>query len=642
MIKVGGDIKWSKTYERCVVCGGTENRHKSHGYCVKCYPTHKQEIMPVDKCSKCGNDRKGYRDRKTGNFICLPCRASRIKTCYLCEQDKKIHTRIGNGVYVCESCSSKIKDGKCVHCSVKGKIIDRKGEEPICYACDVRPPAVCSVCHQKVRFYKRDEEGVIKCARCYSPSPKKCYLCGKFKTPHQKTSQGHVCEDCYQRPLRECFVCGEHKTGYKKTDDGKYLCRNCYYSTLLEDAIESVKGTFKAEWVEKLFLEYLEDKGRIQSSEIVWKAVERDKPLFDMLGADFPDLGDITVDAFWMKYHGIRRKRIGQLYAFLTDRGYIEMAAMASEDYQRHFRIQNVIDALPEGFRAAAQKYYDRFLTIRGKKLAAGWKETDHGTGSYDTMETIAWILKDLVNELTDAGIQSFAGVTIQNVDEYIADHYSYARIIKRFILWLHQEQQITWKYRGKWKEPKYSTPSPIHTEKYEYLIERLLDDSYPLKESLICLLALVYGIRPKILRKIKVSHLKEKEEKLYLRLPYYELFDLEMHDAIAEKIRRYLHDSFIPNPFDIDNPYLFYGYTYKEPMDEGSMCNIFHKHGVKAHQVLPTMINRLFMEKVRHPAVISKVTGIHKATAVRYYDSYNPAVLEEMNLNRELYGRIK
>ena len=57
---------------------------------------------------------------------------------------------------------------------------------------------------------------------------------------------------------------------------------------------------------------------------------------------------------------------------------------------------------------------------------------------------------------------------------------------------------------------------------------------------------------------------------------------------------------------------------------------------------MLSTVIHRLFLEKVRHPAVISKVTGIHKATAMRYYDSYNPSVLEEMQLNRELYGRIK
>lgn len=639
MIKVDNEMKWSRDYDKCIVCNSTEHRHKSKGYCVKCYPAHKHEIMPVYVCSKCSREMKGYMDRKSGDFICLSCRAAKIKPCYLCGQEKKPYTKIGNGVYVCEDCSKHIEESKCSHCGNKGKVIERKGESLICYACDVRPLAACDICHTVVKFYKTDENGAVMCQKCYTPAPKKCIICGRFKTPKQRTSKGHICEDCYQRPLRECSMCGEHKTGYKKTEDGKYLCRNCYYSMLLEQDIEDVKGKFTSDWVEKLFLEYLEDKRRIQSSEIVWKAVDRDKPLFDMLGRDFKDISEITADAFWKTYHHMTRKRTGQLYAFLVDRGYIEFPDMGSEDYQRHYRIMSYIESLPEGFKSLIHRYFQRFLSIREKKLSVGWKDSDRGTGSYATIESVITILKDFVSFLLESGINSFTEINIYHVDDYIAKHYTYARVVKRFLLWLHQEQQITWKYRGKWKEPKYSTPRPIHDEKYEYLIERLFDDSYPRKESLICLLALVYGIRPKILRKIKVYDIKDSGDKLRLKLPY---FEIELHDKIAEKIRNYIQETFLPNPFDIDNPYLFYGYTYKEPMDEGSIYNIFHKHGIKSHQILSTVIHRLFNEKVRHPAVISKVTGIHKATAVRYYEAYNPSVLEEMQLNRELYGKIK
>lgn len=595
--------------------------------------------MPVATCSRCNREAKGYTDRKTGNFICLPCRASRIKVCYLCRQEKKVHTRIGRGVYVCKDCTKHIKQDKCCHCGNKGKIIIRRDEPPVCHACETRPPAVCSICLNTVKFYNKGENGTVMCKRCYTPAPKTCIICDRIKIPHQKTSKGHICEDCYQRPLRECCVCGDHRTGYKKTEDGKYLCRNCYYSGLLEHAVRDVKGRFVSDWSENLFYEYIEDKRRIQAGEIVWRAVKRDKPLFDMLGRDFKSLSEITVESFWMKYHKLTRKRIGQIYAFLIDRGYLEFPKVESEYYQRHYRILSHIEALPDGFKALGQEYYETFLVVRKKKLAAGWKETDYGTGSYATMEVIIIILKEFIKHLSEYGIKTFSEANIEHVDNFIARHYTYARPIKRFLLWLYQEQQITWKYRGKWKEPKYSTPRPIHDDKYEYLVERFLDGSYPLKESLICLFALVYGIRPKVLRKIKIYDLKEKGDKLYIKLPY---FEVELHDKIVGKVREYIQESFIPNPFDIDNPYLFYGYTYKEPMDDGSMRNILNKHGIKSHQVVSTIIHRLFNEKVRHPAIISKVTGIHKATAVRYYEAYNPDVLEEMNLNRMLYGKIR
>lgn len=637
-MKQGSEIVWARNYARCVECGSTEFRHKSKGYCKKCYPTHKHEIMLEEICSKCGRKLKGYRDRKAGAFICLSCRSCRVKRCYLCGQEKVAHLRIGNGVYVCENCSKLVKDGKCTYCGNQRQVLLKNSDSAICYACDSRPASVCSICHTVVKFYKTDENGTVLCKKCYTPAPKKCILCEKIRTPHKKTSRGHVCEECYEKPMRQCAQCGVHRVGYKKIGD-KYLCRECYYTSLLKQAIKDIKGTFSAAWAERLFLEYLKDKNRVQSSEIVWRAVLRDKPLFDMLGCDFTDRTEITTDLFWKHYHGMNRKRIGQLYAFLVDRGYIARAELPSEDIQRHHRIFEQIELLPTGFQVVAHKYYDRGLKIRAKKLDAGWKDTDHGTGSYATYEKMISILADFVSDLQENRVNTFTEIAVHNVDDYIARHHSYARTIMRFMGWLYQEQYITWKYRGKWRDLNYSTPSPIHEEKYRYLIDKFLDEAYPVKESLICLLALVYGIRPKILRKLRIYDLKEVGNTITLRLPY---FDVILHDMIADKMRRYLQESFFPNPFDIDNSYLFYGYTYQEPMDDGSIRNIFHKHGIKANQVLPTVIHRLFTEKIRHPAIISKVTGVHKATAVRYYDAYNPSVLEEINLNRTLYGKIK
>lgn len=638
MIKVGNDMKWARQFDKCIICSSVDHKHKSKGYCVKCYPAHKHEIMPVSLCNKCDKEASGYRDRNTGKFICLSCRASKIKPCYLCRQEKKTYSKIGNGVYVCEDCSKHIGQGKCSLCGNKGDVINRRDEPQTCHACDTRMPAACSICHSVVKFYKKDEKGTVMCRKCYTPVPKSCIVCGRIKTPHQKTSKGHICEDCYQRPLRECSACGDHRQGYKKTEGGKYLCCDCYYSGLLADGVDDVKGKFTADWTEKLFIEYIEDKKRIQSNKVVFNAVKRDKPLFDMLGRDFTALSEISADSFWKEYYRLGRKRTGQLYAFLIDRGYIAFPDKESEIYRMHYRILSHIEAIPDSFKPQVQKYYERLLTIRGKKLSAGWKDTDYGTGSYSTMVSRMIILKEFVRYLSESGVKAFSEVNAYHIDDYIVSHYTYAATIRKFILWLYQEQQIAWKYRGKWKDLKYSTPRPIHDERYEYLVERFLDGSYPLKESLICLLSLVYGIRPKILRKIRIYDLNEKAGKLYLKLPY---FEIEVHSKLAEMITRYIQDSFFPNPFDTDNPYLFYGYTYKEPMDDGSMRNMLRKHGLKSHQILSTVIHRMFNEKVRHPVIISKVTGIHKATAVRYYESYNPSVLEELNLNRALYGNI-
>ena len=102
------------------------------------------------------------------------------------------------------------------------------------------------------------------------------------------------------------------------------------------------------------------------------------------------------------------------------------------------------------------------------------------------------------------------------------------------------------------------------------------------------------------------------------------------------------MNDTFIINPFDIDNPYLFYGYTYKEPMDECSMEHIFKQYGIKTSQIIPTVIKMLFDSGARHPAAWMEILGICRNTASKYYASYNPLVLEELNVNKKRYGRLK
>lgn len=634
---------WSRQYDSCIKCGTTERPHKGMGYCKKCYKLHKHDIMPVDVCVKCGRTAKGYRQKESGDFICHSCRASRVQRCHVCDRDRRIKLKLDHGVRLCEQCSKSVVQGKCIHCVQSGTVIAADSAKPICPACLVRPVAMCSVCQEAVKYYKHDPDGKILCKKCYRPKPKRCILCGALKEPHKRVYKGHyrgyICVDCYEKPMRTCSVCNEQKVGHQKTAEGKFICRDCYYSALLDHEITGVKGTFANVWVEGLFLEYLEEKRKVQNSETVYKAVKRDKVLFEKLGEHFSGADKITQEKFWRHFHHISRTRIGQIYAFLIEKDYLPHIDVPTDNFIRHERTVALVESLPKGFREAARAYHTRVLTVRQKKINAGWKPDEYGVGAYGTIELTMQFIGKFVRALDKAGIRSFNEITSDIVDAYIANNLNNGGFIIDLMHWLHREKYVLWKYKSDWKALKYAVARPISPDKYDNLVDQFMRGTYPLKTSVLCLFALVFGIRVKFLRGIRVRDLREDGGKLYLKLPYIEM---EIHKDIAVLVQKYLNETFILNPFDIDNPFLFSGYTYKEPMDDGSITKLFRKHGFQARQILPTAIRGLFDAKKRHPRVWMEVLGISRQTAAQYYESYNPMVLEEMNINERLYGRVK
>ena len=61
--------QWSRKYKKCVDCGTTEHRHKSLGYCIKCY-----RVAPSKETNKSGVDDfatssagKKYHCKECGN-----------------------------------------------------------------------------------------------------------------------------------------------------------------------------------------------------------------------------------------------------------------------------------------------------------------------------------------------------------------------------------------------------------------------------------------------------------------------------------------------------------------------------------------------------------------------------------------------
>ena len=637
------ETHWSRQYDSCISCGSTDRPHKGMGYCKKCYKIHKHDIMPVGVCAKCDRTGKGYRNKESGDFICYSCRASRVQRCTVCEKHRRIKMKLDHGVRVCEQCSKSVMQGKCVHCGQSGTVITSAGEKPVCPACFVRPVVMCSVCQQAVKYYKHDPDGKVLCKKCYRPKPQLCVLCGGHKYPHKRVYKGnyrgYICVDCYVKPLRECSVCGEQKVGHHKTAEGKFVCKDCYYSNLFDQGIADIRGTFSLPWVERLFLDYLEEKDKIQNSETVYKAVERDKPLFEKLGEHFSGPNKITHEEFWRHFHRIHRTRTGQMYAFLIEKGYLPHTDTPTDDFIMQQRTLALVESIPEGFREVARAYHNRLLTVRHKKINAGWKPHEYGVGTYGTIEVTLVLVGKFIRALDKAGLRSFSEITSDVVDGYIAKNLNNGGVIIELMHWLHREKYVLWKYKSNWKALKYGVAKPIHQDKYDHLVNQFMNGIYPLKESILFLFALIYGIRVNTIRGIRITDLREDGGKLFLKLPYVEL---ELHKEIATLVQKYLNETFIINPFDIDNPYLFYGYTYKEPMNHDSIMKLFRKHGIQARQIVPTAIRALFDSKVRHPRVWMELLGINRATAAKYYESFNPTALEEMNINKRLYGSVR
>jgi hypothetical protein len=599
--------------------------------------------MPVRRCTKCRKRKKGYRDRKSRKFICLSCRAARTKTCYLCEAETKPHEKIGRGVYVCEACSSSFMiTGACHLCHTKGRVILRPGEKPICSACDRRPAKACSNCSTVTKFYKTNAEGRLLCSRCYEPAKRTCIECGMRKVPHALTEKGYVCTTCYKRPERQCEMCGRIAPGYKKTRAGGFLCRKCHFFVLLNEKVKQIEGSFSHPWVEKPFFEYLQGKLQVQSREQVYKSAVRDREIFETLGEHFTGPGEMSASLFWEKYHRCGRKRMSNVYAFLVEKGYVKDPDSDCTTYLKHYRVLDLIASIPGKLGETVREYYDSHLKLRKKKIEAGWKVHDFGIGSFASYEHFASILRQFSFCAIEEGCKEVAEINPDLVNDFVAKHPRYAGVMKRFVRWLHENKKITWQSEAKYCVREYPVSRCLEESAHKALIERLLGDFHPLKEAVLLLLVLVYGITPKLLRMIRVADLQEKGEDLYLALPHFEFC---LDGRIAAKIRRYLDEAVFPNAFDLENPYLFAGVSYKEAMSFRSIWLILERHKVKARQIVATFVYQLYQSRSQsgsffHPKIIERVLGVSHQTAVRYYKSYNPRALDEMAMNKELYGK--
>ncbi|HAM49527.1 MAG TPA: hypothetical protein DCP92_02075 [Nitrospiraceae bacterium] len=400
-----------------------------------------------------------------------------------------------------------------------------------------------------------------------------------------------------------------------------------------------MKGTFDSPWLEQLFLEYIEEKDRRQNPETVYKSIARDKPLFEKLGQHFSGPGELNRAVFWRNFYELHRTRTGQLYAFLQEKSYLSRTGVRTDDLIRQQRTLKLLQSMPEDFREVATAYHGRLTAIRQKKLDANWEPDDYGIGTLETIDLTIRFIGKFIRSLSKRGLKGITEVTSDIVDEYIADNRNIGGCIVDFMHWLHREKYILFKYKSDWKAQKYSVSRPMNDDKYDLLVDGFLNGLHPLKESLICLFALVYGIRIDTMLKIKTRDFRQDGKRLFLKLPYVEL---EIHDVVAVMVQKYLNETSSVNPFDAENPYLFYGWAYNEPLQYDSVRNVFSKHRIQARQIIPTAVRNFFDNGVRSPRVWMKSLGISRRTAAKYYESYNPTVLEEMNLNKRLYGSIK
>jgi|SRR3989339_256111 len=126
--------KWSHYHDKCVMCGGTEEKHKASGFCRKCYTPKRVEVFNK------GGDPKAIRPGKK-------CGVEKIEKTEKAARKKSKWSRIGreslrasevfdNNDYVPES-----SVGNRYHCNnceaVFTSVLD-ENEAPVCEKCGSR------------------------------------------------------------------------------------------------------------------------------------------------------------------------------------------------------------------------------------------------------------------------------------------------------------------------------------------------------------------------------------------------------------------------------------------------------------------------------------------------------------------------
>lgn len=654
----GNTLVCSHCYEKeyrpqriCSNCGKLSKIHiivDDKYYCAKCYNLF---YRPKKNCSLCGNYDyivKIIND----NSVCQKCYRkyyAPTHICLICNEESASAKRIEND-YVCHKCYAKYFCIKrvCSECGVVSRtalLIDDKSICPSCYNKNHRPMSICAICGNFSHIARIDDKNPI-CNACYHTyyRPRRvCTICGFIGITRKQISGSNICQSCYYRlymPKKICSICHMERNAaitnnnisicyscYRKLEGtcrecgtitkyfyhNEQLCSSCWYKKKSLEIVEKTVVMIKDKNYINLLNEYLITLLKYRTSFSVYIIILNQINLFLSLDDLGIQISDLTFDTIENSINKLGITHDSTLINFLMSKGIISPLA-DSIKFQRH--LNELSEELSNNSFSGIFFEYSNFLYSIHKK----YKE--HGYVNKFTLKTCVNYCRNtsILIKYLERSIGNISEVNNTLINEFLSQNKQCLCGINQFIVWLNQNVRLFKKLKTI-KSSSIQTNSVLESD-YNTTLESLSLPSTSSKEKMICLLLLLYGIRPSEMTKLKLSDYQrlDYEGSLYMRNVW-----ITLHPFIANIVDEYLQlERNCKKALGDDNYWLIPGGIYNKPIDPASISYILKKHNITAKKGFSYAMKTYLLNANTQPAVVIQGLGIGINTVIQYYNSLN------------------
>jgi hypothetical protein len=559
-------------------------------------------------------------------------------TCYKREFRKAACTCCGRGfrhhastpISRCPSCING--ERRCLRC---GKPVPQAGlvlaEGVVCPSC-VRyfhEPQHCSACGaESVHLARAFKLGFTEpvCPRCRRKEHKTCPTCGKNRELAGTNAKGQsVCRKCLESAGRPflCPVCGRQK----KPHSGQ-RCEDCYWKATLATRL-AASPPFSQEWVQRASDGYCRDLAVRIGAKRVYLRLERYLAFFKVLDTEFRREDDVSLDGLMAVFDrdGLRRGALPFGYiikiGLLPDvtSGDLEVAADRYRQEQivtrnaGTWRERPLADFLSHQLKLS-KRYRDRGFVGNKRRYISRTVTTNVRAAE----KFLTWLPE---------GIEKTFQLSQNDIDGFLTDHSGYREPLRSFIRFLRQRKRVFDKIKIFTVERNLNPKAILPHDRYLELIQSWLNpDKSRLKESIICLLMLLYAQQARKVSGLRMDQVRRKHNQLEIR---FSDCWIKLDNRVARLLSRYLNERSALHSLDSgDNLYVFPGRYFRGPLSNATITGYLKHYGVSAMNLYSTGLRYAFLGGLRNPKALVAGLGVCDHTAIKYYEIANPRAARE------------
>ncbi len=619
---------WSSKYDSCIKCNTTNHPHKAKGLCTSCY--QKDHSYPQKICSVCGNLARVHK-KVDGKAICRKCYKQPIHTCSICNKQSSAAVKLSMTDFVCDSCYIKHYRNKQI-CSICGKSellainsIDKK----VCIKCYSSPNHLCSKCGRNIESpYIVDEKHV--CSRCYenfrqnnisaidiSKNSYTCNICGKQNSvQHIYSDKSVICPDCAKQQSDICYSCYNPLLPIYSHLVAKPYCRDCYY----KQKFIAIFINLKKSWCEiftSLMEDYFNNKALTASYESIWGQIKKSEFLLNDLYLAYSDNNNTFSSIIFVNLtsnYSSHKLFINDLIAFLYsksifvdyDNGLFLLNNLNEQISKLSTNLQNTVATFKEELLIKLKRYTER-----------GWVKKDSRFTYYTCYLYLLTAIRFLnfCNTILDIGQST--QITNQTLDAYIRLKPYDKGNLRHFVKYINKNKLTFTLLYLPFSNYRHDLNVSLSDDKQKQLLEVCLYNSnISLRDRIIIILMLLYGLTPQAIRMLKVNNFNRVKSGNNIN---FVLLINQVKHAIPEVLSPLLQQYL--DSLESVNKYVFPGRHCSTAISLSSICRIVNAFGVTATELYYTAVNNAMLNGLHQPALLMKNFGIDHKTATRYFN---------------------